>query len=216
MAKYIIHACPERMWYVDNYLVPSMKGQGIHNIDIKCDNNHIGCLESCMQIFRSMDNEDEGSWHLQDDIIICSKFKKLTEQYNDGIVCAFTNVATTKIGHVKPVNMWWSFPCIRIPDHIARECAEWYYSFAKGYAKFWEWVQMKKCDDNFFKEFLIRNYPDMDILNLVPNLVDHIDYLIGGSTVNQYRGDNHITSQYFSDKHLIKILQEELIRDGKR
>ena len=57
MAKYVIHACPERMWYVDNYLIPSMRGQSIHNIDVRCDNEHIGCLESCMQIFKSMDGD---------------------------------------------------------------------------------------------------------------------------------------------------------------
>ena len=213
MAKYVIHACPERMWYVDNYLIPSMHGQSIHNIDVRCDNDHIGCLESCMQIFKSMDGD--GSWHLQDDVIICNGFKKLTEEYDSGIVCTFTDTATTKVGIVKPKNMWWSFPCIRIPDEIARECAEWYYSFAKKQARYWEWVQMKKCDDGFFKEFIERNYPDIDVLNLVPNLVDHVDYLIGGSTVNQYRGNNHVTSQYFKDKHLVKRLHENLMKDGR-
>ena len=88
MSKYVIHSTPERMWYVENYLFPSMINQGIdaHNIMIKCDVNHDGCLENCMKIFKSMENND-GSWHLQDDVIICKDFKHLTEEYDFGIVC---------------------------------------------------------------------------------------------------------------------------------
>ena len=219
MSKYVIHACPERMWYVDNYLVPSMKSQGISNIVIRCDNNKLGNLESCMEIFGSMmeddmedgmDDGDSGSWHLQDDVIICNNFRKLTEQYDYGIVCGFTATASAYHGTVKPDHMWWSFPCIRIPDAIAKECSEWFYSFAKGYAKYYEWVHMNKCDDNFFREFLKSKYPYIDIINLIPNLVDHIDFLLGGSVVNQYRGENQVRSVYFKDQHLIHQLSDSI------
>ena len=32
MSSYIIHACPARMWYVNGYLIPSMREQGIEDI----------------------------------------------------------------------------------------------------------------------------------------------------------------------------------------
>ena len=210
MDNYVIHACPERMWYVNEYLVPSLQEQKIKDIDVRCDNNHLGCLESCMQIFGSMPNDNDGAWHLQDDVAICRNFKTLTEQYNSGVVCGFTKSASTKIGFVKPEHMWWSFPCIRIPNKIARECSEWFYSFAKGYAKYYEWVQLGKCDDNFFKEFLITKYPNKDVLNLRPNLVDHIDWMIGGSIVNKYRGNVRVQAQYFNDKDLVIRLCENI------
>lgn len=213
MSNYIIHACPERMWYVDKYLVPSMIKQGIDNINIKCDDNHIGCLESCMQIFSSVD-KDGDSWHLQDDVIICRDFKTHTQNCPaDGIVCGFSSMIDPKrdeSGQVDVANMWWSFPCIRIPNYLARECAEWFYSFARGYAKYWEWVHMGKCDDNFFREFLLKNHPDIDVMNLSPNLVDHVDYLIGGSMVNTYRGDVRIVSNNFADKDLVDELSKKL------
>lgn len=157
-----------------------------------------------------MPNDNEGTWHLQDDVIVCRNFRALTEQYDKGIVCAFTQTASTKQGYVAPDHMWWSFPCIRIPNKIARECSEWYYSFAKGYAKYWEWVHMGKCDDNFFKEFLKSKYPNEKVLNLVPNLVDHIDWVIGGSMVNKYRGNVRVQAQYFTDKKLVIRLCEDI------
>ena len=209
MSNYVIHACPERMWYVDEFLVPSMRQQGIEP-DICCDTDHIGNLESCMQIFQSMPNDKDGTWHLQDDVVICRNFKGLTDQYNNGIVCAFTQTASTKVGNVIPEHMWWSFPCIRIPNQIARECADWFYTFSKKQARYYEWVQMQKCDDNFFKEFLKTKYPNKTVLNLKPNLVDHIDWMIGGSMVNQYRGNVRVQAQYFNDKDLVIKLCEKI------
>lgn len=210
MAKYIIHACPNRMWYVNSCLVPTMKQQGIKNIDIRCDDEYLGNLESCMKIFASMNDNDEGSWHLQDDVIICHNFKELTERHDSGIVCGFTSPRSANIGIVRVEQMWWSFPCIRIPDRIARECAEWYYSFAKNYAKYYEWVHMNKCDDNFFWEFMKQKYPDAEILNLTPNLVDHVDFVLGGSIVNTYRGNAQMRAAYFEDGYLVDNLVKEL------
>lgn len=209
-AKYLIHTCPERLWYVDDFIIPSMQSQGIapQNIDVECDHDHIGCLESCMKIFGAMRGSG-GTWHLQDDIIIARDFAEKTNAYNDGIVCGFTQ-SPGKCGLMGWDNMWWSFPCIRIPDEIARECGEWYYSFAKHYAKYWEWVDMGKCDDNMFREFLRRNYPNMPVLNLSPNLVDHVDWLIGGSLVNQYRNTTRIRAAYFNDGDLVDELSLKL------
>lgn len=214
--KYIIHSCPDRMWYVQEYLVPSMKDQGISNIDIKCDYNHRGNLESCMDIFmRCFD--DGGSWHLQDDVIICKRFKELTTQYDDGIVCGYVFVKDhhEKTGIVRPSDMWYSFPCIRIPNNIARECAQWYYTKARYDYRFTSWVRDKKFDDSIFKAFLEDNYPTIDILNLKPNLVDHIDFLIGGSIINGAREFPQTRSQWFEDGDLVSELAAELSKHSR-
>lgn len=210
MSSYLIHACPDRMWYVNEYIIPSMQAQGITNIDVKCDDDGLGCLENCMKIFGEMPDDDDGTWHLQDDIIICHDFKERTEQFDESIVCGYVYTRNMKFGLVKPDKMWWSFPCIRIPNRIARECSRWYYDFAKGFWKYWEWVDMKKCDDNMFREFMITHYPYYDVLNLAPNLVDHVDYLIGGSVVNRIRGNEQYRAQYFEDGYLVDELEKSL------
>ena len=79
MSKYIIHSCPERMWYVNNYLIPSIRDQGIDDVSAWCDWNHVGCLHSCMNNFMRM-NDDGGTWHLQDDVIVSRNFKSRTEE----------------------------------------------------------------------------------------------------------------------------------------
>lgn len=212
--KYIIHACLPRMWYVRNYLIPSLKEQGIDNIRIECDLLKVGCLESCMQIFKSL-RTDGSAWHLQDDVIICRDFKKLTEQYADGVVCGFcyTKDYVENVGYVAPSSMWWSFPCIHIPNRFARECADWYYSSVKYNRQYSKWVTEKKFDDAVFAEFMKLFYPDEKVLNLVPNLVDHIDYLIGGTTINQIRREKQTRSAYFKDLDLVLELEKKLLMD---
>lgn len=190
MAKYIIHACEERKWYIDEYLIPSMLEQGIplDDITIYEDTEHRGCLDSCMHIFSQM-TEEGGAWHLQDDVAISKMFKSMTERYDSGLVCGiatkYDNAETT--GFTSPIDMWYSFPCIRIPNSIARECAEWYYKSGKYLAELRLWVSKNKYDDSVFRYFLESKYPDATVINLYPNIVQHVDYLIGGSTINHQR-----------------------------
>ena len=40
-----------------------------------------------------------------------------------------------------------------------------------------------KGDDSFFREFLFCRHPGISAYNFTPNLVEHIDWLIGGSTL---------------------------------
>lgn len=214
-ATYIIHACPQRMWYVTQYLVPSMEEQGITDIHISCDVNQMGNLESCMGIFRNMGDNDGAAWHLQDDVIICRDFKERTEKFKDGIVCGYCwdkEDFIDRVDWVKPPHMWWSFPCIRIPNRIAWECAEWFYNTAKNMPKYELWVISKKFDDAFFKDFMKLKYPDYNVLNLRPSLVDHIDYLVGGSIINTARV-NYVTktrAEWFEDQDLVNDLEKHL------
>ena len=212
MTDYIIHACPNRMWYVEEYLVPSMKEQGIENIIVKCDNDHLGNLESCMRIFQSLP-DDGGSWHLQDDVIICRNFKKRTEELASGIVCGFAWSNDGNIGYVgtvTPYTMRWSFPCIYIPNKIAKECASWFYRTAKYNLNYIPMLKDKKYDDWFFREYLRIFYPAYPVVNLEESLVDHIDYLIGGTVTNIERKNKNVYAKWFKDPDLVNELRMKL------
>ena len=78
MAQYLIHTYPKRLWYVEQYLIPSMLAQGIDkaSIIVYNDVNKEGNLLSCMKAFASVNNDDNGTWHLQDDVLICKDFKE--------------------------------------------------------------------------------------------------------------------------------------------
>lgn len=214
MSKYMIHTMPKRLWYVEDYLIPSMLKQGIQKDQIRvyCDPG-IGCLKSCMEAFKSVGNNYEGTWHMQDDVIICHNFKEQTENWdwNDGIVCGFCckydNPEDTGIVPVQ--KMWWSFPCIRIPNNIAYGCATWYYTYMEGNDVYTDFLKDGVNDDWIFRHYVWDHYKDMTAINLVPNLVDHIDYLIGG-TVNSSKRTVQIRSKYWKDEYLVNQLEEEL------
>ena len=205
--RFLIHACPQRMWYVKEYLIPSMQEQGIKDISVDCDTEHRGNLESFMQSFLHLE-DDGGMWHLNDDILICRKFAEMTEKYDDGIVCGFACWPTTPSGIGKAKDLWWSFPCIRIPNEIARECAEWFYSI--GRIKYPDHASTGMEDDWFFKAFMEECHPDMEILKLEPSLVDHVDYLIGGSILQGWQLPHR--AKFFDDKDLVRELELQLKR----
>ena len=205
MAKYLIHACPDRMWYVQQYLIPSMQAQGLDDIRITCDYEKLGNLESFMRCFGSL-KSDGGTWHLNDDIIIGRQFRVMTELFDDGIVCGFACEPKTRSGFVKPEEMWWSFPCIRIPDRLARECSDWFYTVGRYEHK--KHADTGCEDDWFFKEFLKARYPDMEILNLRPSIVDHVDYLIGGSSLFGWKVQHR--AKFFDDQDLVEALEHTL------
>ena len=211
--KYMIHACQPRLWYVTEYLVPSMKAQGIEEIEIWLDKEGKGNLISCMDAFRSCSGS--GTWHLQDDIVICSDFAERTREHDDGIVCGYAypkdvNRLGPRLGYVGPDSMWWSFPCIRIPDEIAFECSVWFYNWAFRRPEYIEYVKTGKFDDYFFLEFLKLRHPDIQILNLAPNLVDHIDYLIGGSEISKEKGLRQSRTAFWKEPWIVEELEKKL------
>lgn len=216
MARYLIHACLERSWYVHDYLIPSLLKQGIlaENVDVYLDNNREGCLESCMKAFESVPDDDGGIWHLQDDILISSKFKEMTEKYDSGVVCGHFyerhQYMADYVGEVPVANMWFSFPCIRIPNKIARGCAEYYRNDILTNRAYTPWIVAKKYDDTIFNLYMVEHHSEMKVINLVPNLVAHVDYLIGGTQAGKSRGELEPMSMYFEEPELIDILRKEL------
>lgn len=214
MAKYMIHAVPKRMWYVEDFLVPSMLEQGIDkdNIIVYNDSEHLGNLKACMKSFSMAGDDDGGTWHLQDDTLICKKFKILTESLDFGLVCGFSSEmydGPGRIGAISVQDMWFSFPCIRIPNQYARECSEWVNTYIIGnpvYKAFWE----KGVNDDWaFRSYLREFHKKECAINLAPNLVNHIDYLIGGGTGKGQR-KNPVTAQYWTDDDLVEKLEKAL------
>lgn len=216
--KYMIHACPDRMWYVNDYLIPSMVKQGIPEKDIKVwnDYDHKGNLFSCMDAFGECGKSEGSTWHLQDDVIISRDFYKRTRKTNPKfVVCGYCGIDIgpdpAKIGKVPNYEMWWSFQCIHIPNKFAGECSKWFYEDAMYRDR--HGIQGKiregKNDDWFWKKYIRDCHPYADIINLKPNLVDHIDYLLGGSIINEERTRKH-RAAYFNDKDLIATLELKL------
>lgn len=213
MAKYLIHCCEKRKWYVDKFLVPSMLKQGINQDDILIYNDTLkqGNLKSFIKSAELLANKDFGTWHLQDDIIISSKFKEMTEKYDTGIVCAFCNNYSGDLPMgIRPVrDMWYSFPCIRIPNYILRDFISWLVS-PSVQSKYRAYIEANKFDDSLFRIYMLKHRPQDMINNLYPNIVDNVDYLIGGSLINYRKKDCDVNSLYFNEKILKENLSREL------
>ena len=208
MAYYLIHACNRRMWYVKEYLIPSMMMQGIpaDNIFVYRDYNELGNLrafiDSCNRCATQCEKSGiNGVWHLQDDVIISEDFAQKTQLYDNGIVCGFTckydKQPEDGYFQLYQEKMWYSFPCIRIPTSILRAFVDWA-NLNLWQSKYFNLViKRNNSDDLVFKEWLVDNYPDMTHLNLSPNIVNHIDKYIGGSLSNPHRDPEQDTMSIF-------------------
>ena len=208
----MIHTYPKRLWYVEEYLIPSLLAQGIDKAAVNVYNDSFGDgnLLACMKAFASVPEDDKGTWHLQDDVIICKDFKKRTEEYDDGLVCGFSSLKydgdiKENIGQVSRKQMWFSFPCIRIPNKMARECSEWVTKYIIGNPVYFDYWKNGVNDDWAFKSYLQEFHPDCRAINLSSNLVDHIDYLIGGGSGAKQR-ERPVRSQYWQDDYLVEEL----------
>ena len=217
MAKYLIHTCNQRLWYVHEHLIPSMLAQGIASWDIEVylDKENEGCLLTCMKAFLAVPPSGY-TWHMQDDVIICSDFKQRTEYpYEEDIVCGYCYDKDDRknyTGRVEQEHMWYSFPCIRIANKLARGCGRWFFNEAQFAKEYQTWIKMKKYDDSMFDWYTKYHWTEVSVLNLIPNLVDHIDYLIGGSIINSIRPEVETHAVYFQYKYLIDELKEKLTK----
>jgi hypothetical protein len=160
-------------------------------------------------------SEEGSTWHLQDDVVISRKFAQITDRQDKGIVCGFKSEydGNKSAGQVHLQDMWFSFLCIHIPNKIARECAEWVLRYVIGNPIYKEWWEKGVNDDMLFKKFLEQHYSDIAVLNLNPNIVDHIDYLIGG-TVNSNKRGRIIRSKLWEDEQVVKDLEKALKKEA--
>lgn len=220
--KYIIHTCDDRFWYVTHYLVKDMISQGISIKDIifMNDNDHIGNLAmwlySCEWISKNL-NPNEGCVHLQDDVLICHDFYERTKDMNgDNIQCGFVcenfNPSLVEYTGVQDVShMWLSFQCIYIPNKYMGEFLGWFNEVVVKGGKWYNYYSSNKYDDFFFNKFIRQRHKEIKTINLIPNLVEHIDYIIGGSTINNHKS-KYNRSAYFNDTELVKELERKLLK----
>ena len=230
--KYMIHACPERAWYVMEYLVPQMMKQGIpgEEIVVSVDDERRGNLGAFLwrlELIRDTEPEDGSVWHLQDDVVLSRRFAEVTQkgvfdihgQPFKGIVCGFCNVEYDKFPHVGIVPMgriWWSMQCMRIPNRICAEFLDWMKK-EDVQEQYKQEISENKHDDYMLKEFLCtEHYEDM-IYTVAPNLVNHVDYLIGGSVINQQRIKKTTKAAHWSeeDEQELKELENWLKEGGR-
>lgn len=217
--KYLIHTFPKRLWYVEKYLVSSMIKQGIKKKDIYIYNDENGFgnlfafLDSIRFIIENL-SEEKGLWHLQDDVIICKDFKNITEEIaKNKVINGFVNkyyASVEKTGIVGVDNYWYSFPCVYIPNRYLEDFINWIEK-VKEHAPYRKKYITGRYDDYFFYKFLQEEYPLDKMVNLKPNLVDHIDYLLGYTSGK--RRKVQVRAEYFNDLDLVKELERNIKND---
>lgn len=219
--RIMIHTCVQREWYVYGYLLSEIYAQGAspHEIEVYIDTEKKGNLQSCLESFTKCSKNDAGgTWHLQDDVILASDAVQRMREHDDGLVAGFVNQKwgpdPTAIGRVPIDKMWYSFQCLRIPDIYAGAFAKWVNEDAYKRDRFFRMWRSNKHDDEFFRYWLLEVHPEETALNLKPCLVDHIDYLIGGTVVNPYRSEPINRAAYWADESLVKKLEAALKEDG--
>ena len=207
--KVMIHASPIRMWYVEGFLLPELERQGADEIRVFCDTEKLGNLRACMAAFASCEG-DGGTWHIQDDVLLCRDFVERCRQHDEGVVYGFCNEQFTddpqQSGVVSVEDAWHSFQCVRIPDSYARACAEWLDGPGRTTAFYLLWIRSGKMDDDVFRTFLLNEHSRETVLNFKPNLVEHVGWIIGGSILSPWRG--HLARAYWWD-------DEELVNELK-
>ena len=211
----LIHACPRRMWYVEDFLVPVLRSQGADDIQVWNDAERKGNLLSCMESFASRAG-DGGTWHIQDDVLLARDFVRRCRVLDRGVVYGFTcgqfGDDPQQTGEVYAPDAWHSFQCIRIPDAWARECSDWFFSGAwqeSSNPELYALHAMGQGDDTFFREFVQARHGRETMLNAKPNLVEHVDWLVGGSILSPYRGFL-ARAHYWDDEDLVAALRTRL------
>ena len=114
-------------------------------------------------------------------------------------------------GDSNGLKMWFSFPCIYIPTKIIANYVEWFNQWVWHDPQYRMWVNKNKYDDTIFRIYMENYYPNEYVLNLKPNLVDHIDYLLGGSTINERKEDKkQVRALWFDDLDLVEELEKRI------
>ena len=168
--KYMIHARKSHLWYVDEFLIPSMLEQGIGKDDI------IVWTDSFMDSMKWIVQNEcylDGIWHLQDDVVISGKFKEITSKENRYILFGFCNLETDKgnvnrIGLAPVSHSWQSIECMYIPNRYVYRCVDWFDE------------SKHKNDELTWRRFMNTKYPSVYVYNYHENLVEHIGHLIDG------------------------------------
>lgn len=217
--RYMIHTCNDREWYVKDFLIPSMIEQGIPEDHItvwhdkKCIGNLASWVASCKWIGENCD-QYLSTWHIQDDIVIGKNFAEMTSKYYEGIANGFCNEQfdgerTNYFGIVPASGMWFSFQCVLIPNQSAIRFAKWFEEECVNDEEYKKYVATGKCDDFLFRAYITTHEYEISAVNIWPCIVDHIDYLLGGSIINaEQRKDKPMRVAYWRDETLDEVVEE--------
>lgn len=223
---FLIHTCPKRLWYVEEFLVPSLKEQGILEGDIfiyndaNRDGNLVSCMKSFLYYSGAFPNERD-IWNLQDDILLCRDFYKrcstlssagwdivmgyCSEGYPDRDCITFPTISN---------HLWWSAPCMKLTAEIMGLISDRFWKVLPTNKKYLLYHTIQKCDDVMINDWIGENLKNnIKIMQVSPNLVDHVDYIIGGSLVNAQR-PSIAKSKDFVDSDLVDILRKDIERRG--
>lgn len=211
----MIHCVPARLNYVQNFIIPELENQFIDKISIFNDVKLSGNLTSFLDSLKVLP-ETGSTWHIQDDVLISPRFAKTINGTKDEIICGFSSKYDRCNDSItNPKDMWWTFPCIKIPNKIAKEFVTWCVPDNMSSSRFRDCIKENKGDDALFKEFLEKIHPDERIINLNPNIVNHVDYLLGGSVANpqRYKIVKKCLSRMWpeEEKHLLADLEKILL-----
>lgn len=118
---------------------------------------------------------------------------------------------------VQPLSKCWrSFPCIYIPNKYAAEFVDWYNEYVVTGKKFQKEYQGGNDDDTLFLGCMAQLHPAIRTINITPCLVDHIDYLIGGSVLFNRKNEIHRACYlHEKDKQLVIELEKKLKSERK-
>lgn len=218
--RYMIHACPKRMWYVEEFLLPSMYEQGIleEEVYVWNDEHGWGNLRSFVKSMEYVGDNfplNEGIWHLQDDVIISADFKEQADKA-DCLSYGFCNKDFDKeapgnyktTGHVTVFNSWHSFQCVFIPNRYAKEFFEWFDYLDKNTFRLMPYTKKNSMDDTVFRIWSRQTHRDEPCWNVYPNIVDHIDYMLGGTVIHSRRPP--YVSAYWSDWQRLRNLNNAI------
>lgn len=200
----LIHASRPRLKYLEGYLAKKLP-----KAHLMVDYYGEGNIEAYRGSYRVMYHNGVlpkrgNTWHLEDDVLPDRRIMKWMRELEsrEGIICGFGT--TEKFGEVKPEDMWYSFPCIRIPNDYLRDFEHWIET--SGDEDVAERMKLGKGIDFLFRKYVIQN--PIPIYHTNPCMVEHIDDLIGGSLINER--DKPIKAIRFEDHEGIEELKSWL------
>ena len=99
-------------------------------------------------------------------------------------------------------------------NRYAKEAVEWIKSGGpEKNAEAAILVKLNKGDDTIFRAFFLEKHGRETAVNLAPNIVNHIDYMIGGPVTNQWRGFI-AGSDIWEDSTILYELRQKLKERG--
>lgn len=211
---FVIHCVPKRRKWVDGYIIPELKKHNQEYIvyeDTKGDGN----LKSFTKSLDKVKNIPKGCWHIQDDIYFASDFFERIDNFpRDMLILGFTTAdwCRGRFGTQSIRTAWLSFQCLYIPTKYVRGFKDY---LKEDYNSNKSLIDAGCYDDTLFHKYLMKHFKDDWCWNEKPNLVNHIDYLIGGTTLDK-EFKPHTALYWDDDIETMEKRVREVLSDGKR